>query len=49
MKKIITTAYFGMGVGICLFMSNSNLPQYSYFAQVPFWMFFVNPLGSFWN
>lgn len=49
MKKLITSGYFGLGVGIGLYANNSNLPTPAYLLNVPFWMLVMNPLGSFWN
>ena len=49
MRKLLTSGYFGMGVGICLYANNSKLPPAAYLLNIPFWMFVINPLGSFWN
>ena len=49
MKKLITSGYFGMGVGLCLYGNNSTLPPPAYLLNIPFWMFIMNPFGSFWN
>ena len=49
MKKLITTGYFGIGIGILLFNSNQNLPKNSYIAHIPFYMFISGPLASLWH
>ena len=49
MKKLITSGYFGVGVGIYLYINNPKLPAPAYLLNIPFWMLVMNPVGSFWN
>lgn len=48
-KKILSPAFFGCGVGLFLYVNMDKLPMPAYLVNIPFYILAVFPSGLLWK